>query len=267
MSTLKRALERSKAAWEAVGKPKRARAHCKRLGVTINQYTSNITASEVLATDWRAIVPKAKYEPVGTVPVVGDVVVDTDSVSKTPKAVLEIMDDGFAVTEHMEGSDEGYRASRFSETPLGVRVLKRKVPKKAEDAGWPRYELSPCENVLRAFSAAKASIRCDKYAQKVEHDSLAFTAGHDGYTEATAHEAAEWLYEHGFTEAAYKIAPMWEPKCIAYAGDWMMRDGVPVQTSGAAPGLRTVGILRRSRARRDAIAEIEGKLKALGDVK
>lgn len=272
MSTLKRALERSKAAWEAVGKPERARAVLRYDGVTVFYREAGANAVVRLADEhlhrWRAIVPKAKYEPVGTVPVVGDVVVcplNLDARWREPMTV-ESIDTNFAWV-----SKEVYHPLwRFKKSGNGIsRVLKRKVPKKAEV--WPRYYVGASGET--ALVLRSATLGDGTYYNKAETEAPIAAWWEPGdlqknnFKPVTAHQFAEWLYDKGFTEAAWKIEPMWEPKCIAYAGDWMMRDGVPARMAGAAPGLRTSGILRRSRARRAAIAEIEARLKALGDVK
>lgn len=222
MSSLKSALERSKKAWEAKGKPERARAVLRYDGVTVFYREAGANAVVRLADEhlhrWRAI-----------------------------------------------------------------------VPKKAEDAGWPRYLLG-----ADGIGAYTSELQGTWYymSGNVAEAMCGFTGNLAFSKIINAHEAAEWLYDAGFTEAAYKIEPMWEPvDTLPSVGDWC-EFGVPPDavtpfkiarkdgewahdTGGPCSRVkrmtdergRYIRILRRSRARRDAIAEIEGKLKALGDVR
>lgn len=279
MSTLKRALERSKAAWEAVGKPERARAVLR--SASGDTYAGDgsilIHVDRAASGKWRAIVPKVKYEPVGTLPVVGDwVMFDVKSkVFPCFKAkVAEVTQSGLVRINHENPAKRDWPFDSFTGDRhyRQCRVLKRKVPKKAEDAGWPRYYVRD-SNALVLHTASRKD---GTYYGEVETRPVAsswWSPGvpeSDGFKPVTAHQFAEWLYDHGHTEAAYKIEVMWESEgTIARVGDWWAHVVPPqrVTDDHAANGALSNHILRRSRARRDAIAEIEARLKALGDVK
>lgn len=273
MSTLKRALERSKAAWEAVGKPERARAVLRDGPKVVREATYKriygmVRIGHALRTDWRAIVPKAKYEPVGTLPVVGDVVLDTKALTKAykPPRIVTRVDSKYA---YVDGGDV-YGIPHFNAGRN--RVLKRKVPKKAEDAGWPRYYVRDFGEWALVMRSATPCDGAYYYPDKVSSPVNGWwEPGHperNGYNPVTPHQFAEWLYDHGHTEAAYKIQPMYETPGEPYPGDTVFDlTAKELRKVASGYGVAHSLILRRSRARRDAIAAIEGKLKALGDVK
>lgn len=199
MSSLKRALERSKAAWEAVGKPERARAVRGEEPHVCVGYdgTYMLHVDHATATDWRAM-----------------------------------------------------------------------VPKEAKDAGWPRYYTTGGDALV--MRSAQMRDGAYYYPSQVAEPCNGWWGSsgpeQNGFTPVTAHQFAEWLYDHGHTEAAYKIEPMWEPESTAYRGDWFAGVGDDKPTKVLAM-VKSARVLRRSRARRDAIAEIEGKLKALGEIR